>query len=128
MRVLRAHVSSRAKNPADGWCRQAASGLLIPGAALAAMAFSSASPTFQCTPSPGTQLRPLDSGFCHRSFRHATNPARDSDVGARETFWFVKLAGRPVFDRIRRDVFADGLCVLVVALGQSHDSALLAFS
>src|SRR6516164_3772413 len=88
-----------AENSVDGLCREAAAGLRIPCAALLAMAFSFAPPTFQCAPSPGTQLGPLDSGFRHRSLRHATNPARDSGVGARETFWFVKLAGRPVLDR-----------------------------
>src|SRR4029077_2773409 len=73
---------SNAKNSFDGLRRETAAGLRIPSAALAAMALSSAWPTFQCAPSSGTQLRPLDSGFRHRSSRHATNPARDSDAGA----------------------------------------------
>ena len=91
------------------------------------MAIPSAPPAFQRAASPGAQFCALDSWIRDRSSRHAANPASDSDVGTRETYWFVKLAGRPVLDRLRGDVSADGLRLLVVALGQSHDSSLLAF-
>jgi len=90
------------------------------------MAISAATPAFQRTASSGAQFCAVNSRFRHRPARHAANPARGSDVGAGSTYRFVKLGRSAQMGRLHRDVSADGLRVLVVALGQSHGPALLA--
>ena len=90
------------------------------------MALSAATPAFQRPTPSGAQFCALDSGFRHRSSGHAANSTCGSDVGARSAYRFVKLGRSARMGRLRRYVSADGLRLLVVALGQSHGSALLA--
>ncbi len=90
------------------------------------MALSDATPAFQRAASSGAQFRAFDSGFRDRSSGHAANPTRGSDVGARSAYRFVELGRSTRMGRLHRDVSADGLCVLVVALGKPHGSGFLA--
>src|SRR5262249_24586780 len=122
----RRRVPNRAKNSPDGLYRQTIAGLPVSCPALAPMAISVAPTTFQYAASPRPQLCALDSRFCHRSPGHAANPARGGDVGARSPHRFVKLAAAARLGRCDRHLSADGLCLLVVALGQSYDPNLLA--
>src|SRR5438046_8814826 len=118
-------VPNRAKNSPDGLYRQTAAGLHVSRHALAAVAFPLATTTFQYAASPHPQLCALDSRFCHRSPGHAANPARGGDVGARAPHRFVKLAAATRLGRCDRHLSADGLRLLVVALGKSYAHSLL---
>src|SRR5205807_7335715 len=117
----RRRVPDAAKNSPDGLCRQAAVGLPVFRAVVTAMAISAAPPAFQHAESSGTELRALDSWVRHRPSRHATNPTCDSDVGTRPAYWFIKLARLTGGGRCHRNVYAHGLRLLVVALGEPYD-------
>ncbi len=55
-------------------------------------------------------------------------PIASRDMGKRGTYWFVTLACFAVLDCWHRDVSADGLRLLVVALGEPYDSNFLEVS
>ena len=90
------------------------------------MALSAATPALQRTASLGAQFRAFDSRFRHCSSGHVANPTRGSDVGARSAYRFVKLGRSTRVGRLHRYVSADGLRLLVVALGKPYGSGLLA--
>ncbi len=119
-------MSDCAKNPFNRLCWQTTGGLCISRPALAAVAISAATPAFQRTASSGAQFCALNSRFRHCPARHAANPPRGGNVGARSTYRFIELGRSAQMGRRHRDVSHNGLRVLVVALGQSHGSALLA--
>ena len=94
--------------------------------ALAAMAFPAAAPAFQRAAPAGAQFRSFDSWIRDCSASDVADPARDRDVGTRSTSWSIELAACTEMAGARRHVSAHGLCLLVVALGQSHGPAILA--
>src|SRR5207245_1550050 len=107
---------------------KATAGRCVSRTVLIAMAIPPASPAFQRAATTGAQFCAFDSWLRHRSPRHAPNPTCGSDVGARSAYRFVKLGFPSGLGCRHRDVSADGLCLLVVALGQSHGAAVLAVS
>ena len=121
-------MPNAAKNSRDGLCRQATAGLPVSRAVVTAMAISAAPPAFQRAPSLGAQFCALDSWLRHRSSRYAANSHRSWIVGARSRDRLVELAATPRLGHCHRNIPADGLRLLVVALGQSHGPNLLAVS
>src|SRR5438045_4308864 len=121
-------MRSDAKDSFDGLCGPAAPGLHVPCAALATMALPAASPAFRHGSSARAQFCALDSWVRHRSTGHAANSDRSGHLGARSTYRFVALACASCMGCRHSDVFADGLRLLVVALGQPHGAAILAVS
>src|SRR6266480_7841 len=115
-----------AKNSFNRLCWQTTAGLRISRAALVAMAFSAAPPAFQRTTPATAQSCALDSWIRHRPSCHAAHPTRGSDLGTRSAYRFVELGRSALMGRLHRHVSAHGLGLLVVALGQSQGSTVLA--
>ena len=92
------------------------------------MAFSTASPAFQCVASAHTQFRALDSRLRGCASGYVANPDCSRDVDTAGTYWFVTLASFAILGCWNRHLPADGLRLLVVALGEPHDSNLLEVS
>jgi len=102
--------------------------MLIPRIALPAVAFSTAAPTFSRVASARTQFRALDSRLRRCASGHVANPNCSRDVGTEGTYWVVTLACLAGLPYWNRRLPADGLRLLVVALGEPYDSNLLAIS
>src|SRR6266508_2266588 len=128
LKSFTSYASGRAKDSFDGSCRQAAADWHIPRATFVAMALSAATSAFQHAASARAQFCPLAARIRDRPSRHAANSDRRRDVGTTETHRFVKLACCALVGCCDRNVSADGLRLLVVALGQPYGPAFLAFS
>ena len=80
------------------------------------MAFPVATSALQRSASVGAELCALNSRFRHRSSGHAADSIGHRAVGAESTYWFAELGPLPRLGCCYRDVSANGLRLLVVAL------------
>src|SRR5260370_24780588 len=94
--------------------------------ALVPMAAPASATTFQRAAPAGPQFCSFDSWIRDRSAGDVADPVGPGRLGTRSTSWSAELAAATNVARAGRDVSADGLRLLVVALGQPHSPAVLA--
>src|SRR5262249_17451986 len=109
-----------------GLYRTSAARRTLSRAALSTMASSIATPAFQHAGPASAQFRSFHSWIPDRPACLVADSVGDRRLGARSTCWSAQLARVAKLGHARRHISAHGLCLLVVALGQSHGPAFLA--
>src|ERR1700746_1863417 len=92
------------------------------------MAVSAATPAFQGTTPTGAQFRSINSWLCHCAAGYAAHPDRDRALVAGKRHRVTELARTPTMGSGHRNIAANGLRLLVVALRHAHGPVLLAIS
>src|SRR5690349_5040473 len=92
------------------------------------MVFSIAPTTFLGVTACCPEFNPVASIKRGPALGRLAHPAGAGRLGSKPAFWFAELVSASRLGPSHSDFFVNGLCLLVVALGEPHGPVLLAVS